>query len=168
MYLIHQYKTFLQTLVLLMVLFPISKEWLRAPQVQWRRDSRPFLQTYLPSFEVHFGALASTPKLIQGSTRLENSNLSLKTICVQLSQTTFQVLNKPLAVSQLVSPLLEACAASASSVSSSARSWLSTDKLDGSTATGSHGPGPSEDNRNTRRRLDSFSNPDDENARSAV
>ena len=41
----------------------------------------------------------------------------------------------------------------------------------GSTATGSfgsHGPGSSDDNRNTRRRLDTFSSPEDEHARSAV
>ena len=35
-------------------------------------------------------------------------------------------------------------------------------------AAGSHDPGSSEEGRNTRRRLDTFSNPDDENARSAV
>ena len=34
----------LQTLVLLMVLFPTSNEWVLAPQVQWRRDSRPSWQ----------------------------------------------------------------------------------------------------------------------------
>ena len=33
---------------------------------------------------------------------------------------------------------------------------------------GSHGPGSSDDNRNTRRRLDTFSGPEDEQARSAV
>ena len=33
---------------------------------------------------------------------------------------------------------------------------------------GSHGPGSSDDNRNTRRRLDAFSSPEDEHARSAV
>ena len=48
------------------------------------------------------------------------------------------------------------------------RSWPSLEQVDGSTATGFHGPGSSDDSRNTRRRLDTFSNPDDENARSAV
>ena len=41
----------------------------------------------------------------------------------------------------------------------------------GSTATGSlgfHGPGSSDDSRNTRHRLDTFSSPEDEQARSAV
>ena len=45
---------------------------------------------------------------------------------------------------------------------------LHSNKLTGSTAAGSHGPGSSSDNRNTRRRLDISSNPADELARSAV
>ena len=52
--------------------------------------------------------------------------------------------------------------------SRSARSWNSLGHSDGSTATGSHGPGLSDDNRNTRRRLDTPTSPDDEQARSAV
>ena len=63
---------------------------------------------------------------------------------------------------------VETYAASASNVSGSARSWPSLEQVDGSTAAGSHGPGSSDDNRNTRRRLDTFSSPDDEHARSAV
>ena len=39
--LVRHYETFLQTVVFLMVLFPTSKEWALAPQVQWRRNSRP-------------------------------------------------------------------------------------------------------------------------------
>ena len=42
---------------------------------------------------------------------------------------------------------------------------------EGSTATsplGSHGPGSSDDSRHTRRRLDTFTSPEDEHARSAV
>ena len=58
-------------------------------------------------------------------------------------------------------------AASASNVSSSARSWPSLDQVDGSTAAGSHGPGSSSDNRNTRRRLDIAPNADDQHVRSA-
>ena len=53
----------------------------------------------------------------------------------------------------------------------SARSWNVLGHSDGSTATGSfgsHGPGSSDDNRKTRRRLDTFSSPEDEHARSAV
>ena len=61
-----------------------------------------------------------------------------------------------------------ASAGSASSVSGSARSWPSPGQVDGSTATGSHGPASSDDNRNTRRKLDTFSNTDEENARSSL
>ena len=48
---------------------------------------------------------------------------------------------------------------------------IHSDTLIGSTATGSlgsHGPGSSDDSRNTRRRLDTFSSPEDEQAQSAV
>ena len=47
-------------------------------------------------------------------------------------------------------------------------SWNTVGQFDGSTATRSHGPGSSGDNRNTRRRFDTSSYPDDEHARSAV
>ena len=59
---------------------------------------------------------------------------------------------------------IETGVASASNVSGSARSSPSLERVDGSTAAGFRGPGSSDDNRNTRRRLDTFSNPDDENA----
>ena len=62
-------------------------------------------------------------------------------------------------------------AASVSSGSGSARSWTLLGHSDGSTATGSlvsHGLGSSDDNRNTRRRLDTFSSSEDEQARSAI
>ena len=62
----------------------------------------------------------------------------------------------------------ETYAASASNISSSVRSWPSLEQVDSSTAAGSHGPGSSSDNRNTRRRLHISPNPDDEHARSAV
>ena len=52
---------------------------------------------------------------------------------------------------------VETCAAS--NVSGSSRSWPSVEQVDCSTAAGSHGPGSSDDNRNTRRRLDTFSSP---------
>ena len=80
-------------------------------------------------------------------------------------------------IEQMVSSLaafvtaVETNATSVSSGSSSARSWNIHGHSDGSTATGSlgsHGPGSSDDNRNTRRRLDAFSSPEDEQARSAV
>ena len=58
----------------------------------------------------------------------------------------------------------ETYAASASNVSGLARSWPTLEQVDGSTAAGSHGPGSSDDHRNTRRRLDTG----DEQSRSAV
>ena len=63
---------------------------------------------------------------------------------------------------------VETYVASASNVSGSARSWPSVEHIDGSTAAGSHGPGSSDDNRNTRRRLDPSSTAEDEQSRSAV
>ena len=66
---------------------------------------------------------------------------------------------------------LETNAASGSSGPDSARSSNVLGQSNGSTATGSlgsHGPGSSDDNRNTRRRLDTFTSPEDEHARSAV
>ena len=63
---------------------------------------------------------------------------------------------------------VETDAASASNVSGSARSWPSVEQVDGSTAAGSHGPGSPDDNRNTRRRLDTLSSTEDEQSRSAV
>ena len=41
-------------------------------------------------------------------------------------------------------------------------------KIDGFSDTGSHGPGSSDDNRNTRRRLDTHSSTEDEQPRSSV
>ena len=66
---------------------------------------------------------------------------------------------------------IEANATSASSSSGSASSRNVLRHSGGSTATGSlgsHGPGSSDDYRNTRRRLDTFSSPEDEHTRSAV
>ena len=62
----------------------------------------------------------------------------------------------------------ETYAASASNVSGSARYWPTFEQVDGSAAALSHGPGSSDDNRNTRRRLDPSSSAEDEQLRSAV
>ena len=59
-------------------------------------------------------------------------------------------------------------AVSASSVSGSARPWTPHGRTDVSTATGSRDPSASDENWNTRRRLDRDSDPDDEHARSVV
>ena len=54
------------------------------------------------------------------------------------------------------------------SASNFARLARSGEQGDGSTAAGSHDPWSFDDNRNTRRRLDTFSSPEDKHARSAV
>ena len=80
-------------------------------------------------------------------------------------------------IEQMVSSLaarvttLETNATSVSSGSGSARSRNILGHSDGSAAAGSlwtHGPGLSDVSRNTRRRLDAFSSPEDEHARSGV
>ena len=66
---------------------------------------------------------------------------------------------------------IETNATSVSSGSHSARSCYILEHNDGSTATGSvgsHGPGSSDNKRNTRRKLDTYSSPEDEQAWSAV
>ena len=117
-----------------------------------------------------FVQIAKLPLLMQSVSRCEN--------CVQtLSQTVASYDAKIADIEQMVSSLaarvtaLETNATSVSSGSGSARSWNILGHSDGSTATGSlgsHGPGSSDDNRNTRRRLDTFSSPEDEQSRSAV
>ena len=110
------------------------------------------------------------PLFIQNAARIEN--------CVQtLAQTVAAQSTKISNIEQIVGSLvarvtsLEQNAASGSSSPDSARFWNMLGQSNGSTATrslGSHGPGSSDDSRNTRRRLDTFSSPEDEHARSAV
>ena len=66
---------------------------------------------------------------------------------------------------------LETNATSVSSGSGLARSWNRLGHGNGTTAAGflgSHGPRSSDDKRNTRRRLDTFSSPKDEHVGSVV
>ena len=117
-----------------------------------------------------FVQVAKLPLLIQSASRFEN--------CVQThSQTVASYGAKITIIEQLVSSLaarlttLETNATTVSSGSGSARSWNILGHSDGSTATGSlgsHCPGTPDDNTNTRHRLDTFSSPEDEHARSAV
>ena len=135
---IHLFRNFIQTLVLLMALFPTSKVWALAPQVQWRKIEAIFAKI-CAQFDMHLGALASIPMLVQGFTRFENSILSP-------TQSVTTITNNIASVEQVVGGLaarvaaLEAGAASASSVSGSARSWPSPGLFYCSTAAGSHGP----------------------------
>ena len=109
---------------------------------------------------------------------LRTQSVSRFEICVQtLAQTVASYDAKITNMERIVSSLaarastLQTNAASDSSGSGSASSWNLLGHSDGSTATGSlgsHGPGSSDDNRNARRRLDTFSSPEDEHARSAV
>ena len=105
------------------------------------------------------------PYFIQNAARIEN--------CVQtLAQTVAAQTTKITHIQQIVGSLvaritsLETNAASGSSSPDSARSWNMHGQSAGSTATGSLGS--SDDNRNTRRRLDTSSSTADEHARSAV
>ena len=110
------------------------------------------------------------PLFIQTAARIEN--------CVQtLAQTVAAQTTKISNIEQIVGSLvarvtsLKQFAASGSRSLDSARSWNMLGQSNGSTATGSlgsHGPGSSDDSGNTRRRLDTFSSPEGEQARSAV
>ena len=114
--------------------------------------------------------LLTVTVFLQNTPRIEN--------CVQmLSQTVAAQTTEITGIEQIVGSVaarvanLETGAASGSSGPDSARSWNVLRRGDGSTATGSlgsNGLGSSDDNRNTRRRLDTFPSPDDERARSAV
>ena len=96
--------------------------------------------------------------------------------CVQtVSQSMATITTKVTSIEQLAGGLaarvaaLEAGALSASSVSGSPiGSWPLPGQLDGSTGTGSRDRGSLDENRKTRRKLDTDTCPDDENARSAV
>ena len=117
-----------------------------------------------------FVQIAKLPLLMQSISRFEN--------CVQtLSQTVASYDAKTTNIEQVVSGFaarvttLGTNTTSVSSGSGSAISWNILGHCDGSTATGSlgsHGPGSSDDSRNSRRRFDFFSSPEDELARSAV
>ena len=110
------------------------------------------------------------PLVMQNAARIEN--------CVQtLAQTVAAQTTKITSIEQLVGSFvarvtsLETNAAYGSSSPDSARSWNMLGQRNGSKATGSlvsHGPGSCDDSRNTRRRLDTFSSPEGEHARSAV
>ena len=128
------------------------------------------VSTMVEKINEMFVPIAKWLPLIQSVSRFEN--------CVQtLSQTAASYDAKITNIEQIVCSLAarltawETNATSVSSGSGSARSWNILGHGEGSTATGSlgsHGPGSSANNRNTRRRLDTFSSPEDEQSRSAV
>ena len=112
--------------------------------------------------------LAQQPSRTRSVSRFES--------CVQtLSQSRATITTKVTSIEQVVGGLAsrvatsEAGAISASSVSGSpAGSWSLPGQIDGSTATRSRVPSSLDENRNTRRRLDKDTSPDDENARGVL
>ena len=105
-----------------------------------------------------FVQVAKLPLLIQGVSRFANC---FRTLSQTVASHDAKITNIEKMVGRLLARVttLETNATSVSSGSSSARSWNILGQSDGSTATGSlesHGPGSSDDNRNTRRRLDTF------------
>ena len=104
----------------------------------------PALTTWMSRMESHI-----TKTLGDFATRLTEMEQNFSTLTARLCK-------------------VETYATSASIVTGSARSWPSLEQVDGSTAAGSHGPGSSNDNRNTRRRFDPSSGAEDEQSRSAV
>ena len=110
------------------------------------------------------------PIFLQNASRIENC---VQTITQTVAAQTTEITKIEQIVERLLArvTILETGAASGSGGPDSARSWNVLGQSDGSTATGflgSHGPGSSDDNRNTRRGLDTFSSHEDEHARSAV
>ena len=164
MHLAHRFQTLpcsslLRIFILFMALAPTSMVWALAPEVSRMRSSMPFCQIFSFRNTDRANSCYHDLDVPYGFTYHENTWILRPGL--QRSNRTSVPFSARLCK-------VETYAASASNVSGSARSWLSLEQVDGSTAAGSHGPGSSSDNRNTRRRLDISPNPDDEHARSAV
>ena len=157
--------------VLATVLFLTLKEWEVIPQVLWRKNSKSCLPKDSPSSRSISQHWLQFPWSYRVSADLKTVSLSLTQ---SVASITYKISNIEQSVDGLAARVaaLEAGAASVSSGSGSARSWNVLGHCDGSTAAtgslGSHGPRSSDDNRNTRRRLDTSSSPADEHARSAA
>ena len=122
------------------------------------------LDAFLSKF-VHFEAqIAQIPALTTWMSRMD-SHIT-KTLGDFASRLTEMEQNFSAITARMCK--FETRAASASNVSGSARSWPTLEHVDGSTAARFHGPGSSDDNKNTRRRLDPSSSAEDEQSRSAV
>ena len=117
-----------------------------------------------------FIQIAKLPLFMQSISRFESC---VQTLHQTMASYDAKITNSEQIVSSLPAlvTMLETNATSVSSGSGSASSWNLLGHSDGSTATGSlgpHGQGSFVDNRNRRRRLDTFSSLEDEHARSAV
>ena len=152
-------RLYLRMLVLLMVLVMTSMECAPSPEILRMKSSMPFSQSLyfetqiaqIPALTTWMSRMDShiTKTLGDFATRLAEMEQNFSTFTARLCK-------------------VQTHTASASSVSGSARSWPTLEQVDGSTAAGSHGPGSSDDHRNTRRRLDTSSSTEDEQSRSAV
>ena len=136
-------------LVLLTVLVTTSMEWAPTPEERYTKNSMPFSLGSYTSKRRSLKFLLSSKTLGDFASRLTEMEENFSAITARVCKS-------------------ETHAASASNVSGSARSWSTLEQVDGSTAAGSHGPGSSDDNRNTRRRLDPSSSAEDEQSRSGV
>ena len=157
-------------LLLLMVLATISMEW---PAVPVMNSSRRFESYYYPlvplarsvaNFESHIQTITNSVVLL--TSRVTNIEQIVKTFSTKTASFPEMEQNYSSLTARLCK--VEGDIVSASSVSGTARSWNVLSQSDGSTAAGFHGPGSSDDHRNTRRRLDTSSSTEDEQSRSAV
>ena len=154
----------LRIMVLLMVLALISE----------LRDSLLPLARGFADFDNHVKTLSEAVGMV--TSRIASVEQTVNALSAKMA--SFAALEQSVStltenVSSLTARIckIETNATSVYSGSGSARSWNILGYSNGSTATGSlgsHGPGSSDDNRNIRRRLDTFSSPEDEQARSAV
>ena len=147
-------------LVLLIVLVMTSMEWAPAPEILCMKSSMLLFQNLYSSKRRSLKFLLSRhgcPVWI---------HISRKTLGDFSTRLTEMEQNFSALTARMCK--FETNAASASNVSGLARSWPTLEQVDDSTAAGSDGPGSSDDNRNTRRRLDTLSSTEDEQSRSAV
>ena len=152
---------YLRMMILVMVLVTTSMEWMGTRSGNTMDEK---LNALLSKFAHSETQIAQIPALTTWMSRMD-SHIS-KTLGDFATRLTEMEQNFSALTARMCK--FETHAASASNVSGSARSWPTLEQVDGSTAAGSHGPGSSDDNRNTRRRLDPPSNTEDEQSRSAV
>ena len=112
-------------------------------------------------------------KIKEISLQLSIFTQSVQTFAQTLAAQTTKITNIEQVIGSLLARItsVETNAASGSESPDSTRSWNVLGRSDNSTVTGSlgsSGPGSSDDNRNTTRRLDTSTSPEDEQTRSAV
>ena len=136
-----------------------------APQVQWRTDFRPSSEENFRSSKRISVRWHRFPCSYWNSS--DSKTVSWRSHNQwQPSQSRFQVLNKSLAVSQLVSPRWNLV--QSQPLAFRDRQALGLYLTEGSTATVFNDPSSSEEDRNTTHRFHKDTSPDDDSARSAV